>query len=126
MGTPTRGSSNLKVVVLPFLIGFGCALLLMKGGEQNLGATVELGSTFDLDDANDVQDLDDTTVGMPSFWEERALEEREAWQDWMESAPGRLAMVKAKVKKAAAKAKAKPKKKAAPKAKAKAKAEAKK
>merc|ERR1712014_316192 len=99
---PSRGRSNLKVVVLPFLIGFGCALLWLHGGEQNLGATLELDSTFD--DAQDVQDLDDTTVGMPSFWEERALEEREAWQDWMESAPGRLAMVEAKVKKAAAKA----------------------
>merc|ERR1712115_508505 len=53
------------------------------------------------------QDLDDATVGMPSFLENR---------EWMEAAPARLAMVKAKVKamKAAPKAM-----KVAPKAKAK-------
>merc|ERR1739845_211441 len=54
----------------------------------------------------DVQDLDDTTVGMPSFWENRE------GLEWAESAPARLAMVKAKAMKAAAM-------KAAPKAKAK-------
>merc|ERR1712187_260421 len=67
------------------------------------------------------EDLDDTTVGMPSFWQEReALEARERME---EMAPARFAM--AAKKKAAAKAEklAKPKKaapkKAAPKKKAK-------
>jgi len=54
------------------------------------------------------QDLDDTTVGMPSFWENRE------GLEWAESAPARLAMVKAKAMKAKAAAM-----KAAPKAKAK-------
>merc|ERR1712187_1025886 len=55
------------------------------------------------------QDLDDTTVGMPSFWENRE------GLEWAESAPARLAMVKAKAMKAAA-MKAAPKPKAAMKA----------
>merc|ERR1712217_462078 len=42
------------------------------------------------------QDLDDTTVGMPSFWEKRE------GLEWAESAPARLAMVKAKAMKAKA------------------------
>merc|ERR1712187_362185 len=46
------------------------------------------------------QDLDDTTVGMPSFWENRE------GLEWAESAPARLAMVKAKAMKAAPKPKA--------------------
>merc|ERR1712176_1235186 len=51
------------------------------------------------------QDLDDTTVGMPSFWENRE------GLEWAESAPARLAMVKAKAMKAKAAAmKAAPKK----------------
>merc|ERR1712050_486684 len=54
------------------------------------------------------QDLDDTTVGMPSFWENRE------GLEWAESAPARLAMVKAKAMKAKAAAmKAAPKPKAA-------------
>merc|ERR1712066_541298 len=57
------------------------------------------------------QDLDDTTVGMPSFWENRE------GLEWAESAPARLAMVKAKAMKAKAVAmKAAPKPKAAMKA----------
>merc|ERR1712187_131864 len=57
------------------------------------------------------QDLDDTTVGMPSFWENRE------GLEWAESAPARLAMVKAKAMKAKAAAmKAAPKPKAAMKA----------
>merc|ERR1712048_534233 len=46
--------------------------------------------------AADVQDLDETTVGMPSLLEE---------QEWIESAPARLAMAKkVKAMKAAPKA----------------------
>merc|ERR1712187_1063633 len=57
------------------------------------------------------QDLDDTTVGMPSFWENRE------GLEWAESAPARLAMVKAKAMKAKAAAmKVAPKPKAAMKA----------
>merc|ERR1712050_295963 len=57
------------------------------------------------------QDLDGTTVGMPSFWENRE------GLEWAESAPARLAMVKAKAMKAkAATMKAAPKPKAAMKA----------
>merc|ERR1712187_117173 len=44
------------------------------------------------------QDLDDTTVGMPSFWENRE------GLEWAESAPARLAMVKAKAMKVSKKA----------------------
>merc|ERR1712187_114044 len=33
---PSRARSNMKVVVLPFLVGFGCALLWLHSGEQPL------------------------------------------------------------------------------------------
>merc|ERR1712151_1178186 len=59
------------------------------------------------------QDLDDTTVGMPSFWENRE------GLEWAESAPARLALVKAKVKAMKAAPAAMKAMKAAPKAKAK-------
>merc|ERR1712151_353877 len=61
------------------------------------------------DHVDDLQDLDDTTVGMPSFLE----------REWGESAPARLAMVKAKVKAMKAAPAAMKAMKAAPKAKAK-------
>merc|ERR1712190_188881 len=79
------------------LIGLLALLVQAYAGEMTASQSTE------------VQDLDDTTVGMPSFWEER---------EWAESAPARLAMAKKlKAMKAAPKA-MKEAMKAAPKAKA--------